>query len=109
MKIKLNDQVQVITGKDKGKKGKVIKVLCKQNKVVVEKINIRTKHIKKTAERAGEKIQFEAPVDASNVMVVCPDSGKRTRVGYKKDATGKKERYAKISGAPLDTNVKTKK
>ena len=55
MKLKLKDQVQVTTGKDKGKKGAITKILRKQNKIVVEKVNIRTKHIKKTTEKAGSR------------------------------------------------------
>lgn len=95
MKIKLNDQVVVISGKDKGKKGKIMKVMSNKEKVVVEKVNIRTKHIKKRSDKPGEKIQFEAPVHVSNVMVVCPRCSKKTRVGYKKPEKGKKQRICK--------------
>ena len=103
MKIKVNDTVLVIAGKYKGKKGNVMKVFKKLNKVVVEKVNIRTRHIKKTATQAGQRVQYEAPFDASNVMVICPKTKKPTRVGYKIDDKGKKYRVAKISGAELDT------
>lgn len=103
MKLKLKDQVQVITGKDKGKKGAITKLLQKQNKIVVEKVNIRTKHIKKTTEKPGSKIQFEAPIDASNVMVICPNCNKASRVGYKKLEKGK-ERICKKCKETLDTN-----
>jgi large subunit ribosomal protein L24 len=106
MKIKVNDQIVVITGKDKGKKGKVLKAMTKQNKVVVEKINLKTKHIKKTQQKAGERIQFEAPMNASNAMVVCPHCDKNTRVGYKKLATGKKQRICKKCKETLDKIVK---
>ncbi len=102
MKLKINDKVVVITGKDKGKEGKIIKILRKQNKVVVEKVNMRTKHIKKTQNKAGEKITFEAAIDASNVMLICPQSGKRTRIGYKKTEKGKKERISKKSNQSID-------
>ncbi len=95
MKLKLNDQVQVVTGKDKGKKGGIIKILSKQNKIVVEKVNIRTKHIKKTSQKPGERIQFEAPIDGSNVMLICPSCGKTARVGYKKLENNKKQRICK--------------
>lgn len=95
MKLKLNDQIQVITGKDKGKKGLIIKILSKQNKIVVEKVNIRTKHIKKTTQKPGEKIQFEAPIDSSNAMLICPQCGKLSRVGYKKLESNKKQRICK--------------
>ena len=106
MKLKLKDQVQVTTGKDKGKKGAITKILRKQNKIVVEKVNIRTKHIKKTTEKAGSRIQFEAPIDASNVMVLCPNCNKPSRVGYKKLEKGKKERICKKCKETLDTKSK---
>ena len=102
MKLKTGDKVVVITGKDKGKEGKITKILRKQNKVVVEKVNMRTKHIKKSQNRPGEKVTFEAPMNASNVMLVCPDTGKRTRIGYRKLENGKKERFSKKSNKSLD-------
>jgi len=109
MKLKQNDQVIVIAGKDKGKKGKITRILRKQSKVVVEKVNLRTKHIKKTAERPGEKIQFEAPLDASNVMIICPNCNKSSRIGYKKPEGGKKERVCKKCNITIDKPVKAKK
>ena len=102
MKIKLNDQVEVIAGKDKGKKGKIIKVLQKQNKVVVEKVNMKTKHIKKKENRPGERIKFEGPISVSNVMMLCPSCNKPTRVGYKKMANGKNQRICKKCKIELD-------
>ena len=102
MKLKTGDKVVVITGKDKGKEGKITRILRKQNKVVVEKVNMRTKHIKKSQNRPGEKVTFEAPMNASNVMLVCPDTGKRTRIGYRKLENGKKERFSKKSNKSLD-------
>lgn len=105
MKIKVNDKVLVISGKDKGKVSKVIRVIAKHGKIVVEKVNMRTKHIKKTATAAGQKITFEAPMDASNVMIMDPKENKPTRVGYKVLANGKKERIAKLSGSSLDVAV----
>lgn len=110
MKIKQDDQVLVIAGKDKGKKGKILRILEKSNRVVVEKINMRTKHLKKSASKPGEIIHYEAPLSASNVMVLDPKSGKPTRIGYKKLETGKKIRIAKISGETLATTpAKTSK
>lgn len=108
MKIKEGDNVLLIAGKDKGKKGKVMRVLIKQDKIVVEKINIRTKHVKKTASRAGEIIRFEAPVHVSNVMALCPSCAKAVRVGYIKLETGKKQRVCKKCKQSLD-KVTTKK
>ncbi len=102
MKIKLNDQVAIIAGKDKGKKGKVMRVLRKHRTLVVEKVNIKVKHIKRTQQKSGEKIEFEAPVDISNVMVICPNCSKRTRVGYKKLENNKKQRICKKCKEAID-------
>lgn len=109
MKLHLNDQVEIIAGKDKGKKGKIIKVNVKKNKIVVEKINMRTKHIKKTKEKRGEKIVYEAPIDVSNAMIVCPSCGKRARVGYKKLENNKKQRICKECKENVETKDKGKK
>lgn len=108
MKVKMNDNVLVITGKDRNKTGKVTRILNKADKVVVEKLNIRTKHIKKTQTAPGSKIQFEAAMPASNVMVVCPNCKKATRVEYKKLESGKKQRMCKKCGESLD-KVQSKK
>ncbi|MCK9186171.1 50S ribosomal protein L24 [Candidatus Gracilibacteria bacterium] len=105
MKVKTNDQVVVIAGKDKGKKGKVIRVISKDNRVVVEKVNIRTKHIKKTTQKAGERIKFEASIDVSNVMVVCPSCEKIVRVGFKRLANGKKQRICKKCKDSIDKTI----
>ena len=102
MKVKLNDKVIVISGKDKGKVGKIMRVIKKHNQLVVEKVNLRTKHIKKNQNRAGEKVVFEAPINASNVMILCPETQKPSRIGYKKLPNGKKERIALASGASID-------
>jgi len=93
MKIKVKDKVLVTSGKYKGKVGNVMRVYKKTNRITVEKVNIRTKHIKKTATRAGQIVKYEAPFDASNVMVICPNCNKATRIAYtiaqKKASTGK--------------------
>jgi large subunit ribosomal protein L24 len=102
MKLKLNDKVLVISGKDRGKSGKIIRVDKKHNRIVVEKVNMRTKHIKKTMARAGEKITFEGAINASNVMILDPRENKPTRIGYKVLENGNKERIAKLSGESLD-------
>ncbi len=95
MKIKLKDKVLVTAGKYKGKTGLVMRVLKKQNKLTVEKINIRTRHIKKTATAAGQRLQYEAPFSASNVKLICPSCSKATRVGYMSPPKGKKHRFCK--------------
>ncbi len=112
MKIKVGDKVVVIAGKDKGKTGKITKVSVKHNQVVIEKLNLRTKHIKKTQNKAGEKIRYEAPINVSNVMILDPKDNKPTRIGYKFIDNGKKERVSKLSGISLDklaTENETKK
>ena len=83
MRIKKGDQIQVIAGKSKGKKGKVTRVLPASGKIVAEKINVVKKHMK--PKREGEKgqiVEVDAPFDVSNAMLVCPECGKMTRVGY---------------------------
>jgi len=105
MKLKLNDKVLLITGKDKGKTGKIIKVLHKHNRIVVEKVNMLTKHIKKTSQQAGQKIRFEGSFNASNAMILDPTLNKPTRIGYKMLENGKKERISKLSGASLDNII----
>ncbi len=98
MNIHTGDSVVIITGKDKGKTGKVLRVLEKKNRVVVADCNIRTKHVKKTAQSAGQRVQYEASLHASNVMLIDNKTKKRTRIGYSKDEKGKKNRIAKKSG-----------
>ena len=99
-KIKKGDTVKVIAGKDNGKEGKVVSVDQKAGKVVVEGINMITKHAKPSAANPnGGIVQKEAPIDASNVMLVY--KGKATRVGFDvKD--GKKVRIAKATGEVID-------
>ena len=108
MKLKLNDTVQVIAGKDKCAKGKIIKVDSKKNKIVVEKVNIRTKHVKKSGEKRGERIKFEAAINASNAMILCPHCNKRVRIAYKELKNGKKERICRKCKETLDKEVKGK-
>lgn len=100
MKIKKGDTVKVITGKDNGKEGKVISVDRKKNRVLVEGINMITKHAKPSAaNQNGGIIQKEAPIDLSNVMYV--HKGKTTRIGFKFE-NDKKVRFAKSTGDVID-------
>lgn len=102
MHVKKGDKVQVISGKDKGKQGVILKALPKQNRVIVEGVNIVKKHSKPTqANPQGGIIEMEAPIHASNVMPLDPETKQPTRVGYRIE-NGKKIRYAKKSGKPLD-------
>lgn len=105
MKIKVKDKVLVLCGKYKGKKGTVIRTYKKTNRVTVEKINIRTKHIKKTTTRAGQIIKYEAPLDVSNVMIICPNCNKATRISYNIPEKGKKYRVCKKCGESLEQAV----
>lgn len=84
MRIKKGDQVLIISGKDKGRKGKVLKVFPKENKILVENINLRKKHQKprKTGEK-GQIITLPTPINVSNVKLICQKCGKAARVGYK--------------------------
>ena len=102
MFIKTGDKVRVIAGKDKGKEGSVKKILAAENRVVVEGINKIKKHQKpNTANPNGGVIDTEAPINASNVMLIDPSTNEPTRVGYK-FVDGKKVRVAKKSGKTLD-------
>ena len=99
-KIKKGDTVKVIAGKDNGKEGKVLSVDPKNNKVVVEGVNVIKKHTKPSmANQNGGIITKEAPIDASNVMYV--HKGKATRVGFKIE-NDKKVRFAKTTGEVID-------
>ena len=100
MKIKKGETVKVITGKDAGSEGKVLSIDDKNGKIVVEGINMVTKHAKPSqANPDGGIIQKEAPIDISNVMLVV--KGKATRVGFKMDGD-KKVRFAKATGEVID-------
>jgi large subunit ribosomal protein L24 len=103
MKIKKNDNVIVLTGKDKGKTGMVKLVMPKENKVIVVGINRMTKHTKpsQTDPQGGRK-QIEAPIHASNVALIDPKDNKATRVGVKTAKDGAKTRYAKRSGEVIE-------
>jgi large subunit ribosomal protein L24 len=98
-KIKKGDTVLVISGKDKGKKSKVLKVLPNENKVVVENVNIVKKHQRPTQQmREGGIIEQPKPIDISKVMLICPNCEKQTRVGFKFLDNGTKVRYCKKCG-----------
>lgn len=105
MKIKVNDKVLVIAGKYKGKTGTVMRVFDKSDRVTVEKVNIRTRHVKKTATRAGQIVKYEAPFDASNVMLICPTCNKVTRVTYIHSDKSKKYRACKKCKESVEQKV----
>ena len=102
MNFKTGDKVVVIAGKDKGKNGKILKVLTKENKVVVENVNVVKKHQKGNGQTAGGIVDMEAPIHASNVMIADPKTKKPTRIGHSTNKNGKKIRVTKKSNSSLD-------
>jgi large subunit ribosomal protein L24 len=102
MHIRTNDMVEVLTGDDKGKRGKVMRILKDENKVVVQGINLVYRHLKPSRNNPqGGRLSKEMPVNASNVALIDPSTGKATRVGVRYLADGTKELYAKGSGASI--------
>ena len=90
MKIKTNDKVKILTGKSRGKEGKVIQVFKNNDRVVVEGMNVIKKHLRARSQtEKGQVIELSAPLHISNVALVCPKCGKPTRVGYKIEGTKK--------------------
>ena len=102
LKIKKGDQVVVITGRDKGAKGEVLKVMREERRVIVQGVNMVTRHNKPTQMSQGGIEKKEAPVHISNVALADPKTGAATRVGYTKLKDGKKVRVAKKSGETVE-------
>ena len=103
MKLKVGDKVKVIAGSSKGKEGKIIKTLRSENKVIVEGVNIVKKHKKGNGQETGGILEVEAPINASNVMLIDPKTKKVTRIGYTKDEkSNKKIRISKKSNEKID-------
>ena len=101
MSLKVGDKVVVIAGSSKGKEGKIIKVLRNENKVIVEGCNIVKKHKKGNGQESGGILEVEAPIHASNVMIIDPKTKKRTRIGHTVDKDNKKIRIAKKSSEKI--------
>ncbi len=102
MHVKKGDKVKVLTGKDKGKEGKILAVFPKKDRVLVEGVNIAKKHQKPSQDNPqGGILEQEAPIHVSNVLPIDPKTGEPTRVGYE-ERDGKKVRIAKKSGEALD-------
>ncbi len=100
--IKKGDIVYVLAGEDRGKEGRVLKVLVQKQKALVEGINMVTKATKPNAQHPqGGLIKMEAPINISNLSLIDPKSGKPTRVGFKKEENGEKIRYSKKSGEEI--------
>lgn len=108
MKFHTGDSVVVISGADRGKTGTIAKVLKEENKLVIEGVNKRVKHVKGRNGEAGQRVEFFAPIDASNVAVQDPKTKKPTRIGYKIEGISK-TRIVKASGEALPVYTKAKK
>ena len=104
--VKKGDNVKVIAGNDRGREGRVLAVFPKKDKVLVEGINMRVHHEKPTQQNPqGGRMEREAPIHVSNVMVIDPSTGEPTRIGRKRieeDGGGRWVRYAKVSGEIID-------
>ena len=102
LKIKKGDRVRVLTGKDRGKEGVVMRVLPAENKVIVDGVNVAKRHQKaRTATMQGGIIDKDMPIPVANVALICPTCGKATRVGYKIDGDGTKVRACKKCGGEM--------
>ncbi|MBI4036952.1 50S ribosomal protein L24 [Candidatus Daviesbacteria bacterium] len=105
MKIKKDDTVQILLGKDRGKTGKVLRVITKDNKVLVEGVNMVKRHVKKSGQFEGGVLDLAKPVNISNVILVCPNCKKATRVGFKVD-NGTKIRICKKCKEVINVKIK---
>ena len=101
LKVKKGDKVVVITGRDKGKSGEILKVLRAENRVIVQGVNLAQRHQKQTMQQEGGIMQKELAIHVSNVALIDPKTDKPTRVGYKMDGE-RKVRIARRSGEALD-------
>jgi large subunit ribosomal protein L24 len=102
LKIKKGDHVVVVTGKDKGKHGEVLKVLPAENRAIVKGVSMVRRHQRQTASQEGGIITKEAPIHISNIALEDPKDGQPTRVGYKFLKDGRKVRFARRSGEVID-------
>ena len=102
-KIRKNDLVMVIAGKERGKSGRILRIFEKKDRAIVEKINFIKRHQRPTGQqRQGGIIEREAPLDLSNLMLICESCNKPIRVGKKALGDGKKARYCKKCGEMID-------
>jgi large subunit ribosomal protein L24 len=102
MKIKKGDKVIVITGRDKGKQGEVLRVMREEGRLVVQGVHMMKRHTRPSAGNPGGIVEREASIHVSNVAHLDPKSGKPTKVGYKTLNDGRKVRFARRSGETLD-------
>ena len=102
MKVKKGDTVKILSGKDRGKKAKIVRALPRQARVIVEGVNLKKKHRRsRRQDKKGEIVLFPAPLSASAVQLICPSCAKPTRVGYRIAANGVKSRICKKCGKPI--------
>lgn len=102
--LKVDDQVEVIAGKDKGRVGKILKVLPTESKAVVERINMIKRHTKPTEmNQQGQIVEKEAPIHVSNLQLICPECTKTGRIGKKILEDGTKVRFCKSCGESIET------
>ena len=101
-KIKKGDRVIVTTGRDKGKKGEIIKMYPSENRALVSGVNVVKRHQRQTQRQQGGIVNKESPIDLSNLAHVDPKSGGPTRIGFKKLGDGRVVRFAKKSGEVID-------
>jgi large subunit ribosomal protein L24 len=103
MRIRKNDMVRVISGNDKGKEGKILKVFPGSNRVIVEKVNLIKRHTRASKDvPQGGIIEKEGPINASNVMLICPNTSKPTRIGKDILSDGSRARVSKRSGEMIN-------
>jgi large subunit ribosomal protein L24 len=102
LKIRRGDTVVVISGKEKDKRGEVERVIPAKDRLVVKGVNTRTRHARPTQQNQEGLYTFDAPIHVSNVMLIDPDSGEATRVGYRFTDSGEKVRVSKKSGKDID-------
>ena len=101
-RIRKGDNVVVVSGRDKGKKGNVLRVLPADERVLVQGINVVKRHMRPSARQTGGIVEKEAPIHLSNVALIDPQSGKATRVGFRTLDDGRKVRVARRSGEVID-------
>jgi large subunit ribosomal protein L24 len=102
LRLKRGDTVVVISGKEKGKRGEVERVIPRENRIVVGGVNVRTRHARPSQQNQQGLYHFEAPIDASNVMLIDPTNGEPTRLGHRFTDSGEKIRVGKKSGKEID-------
>jgi large subunit ribosomal protein L24 len=104
-KIRTGDEVIVISGRNRGQTGKVRQVLPEANRIVIEGVNIVIKHLRRGRARQAGRVEVEAPLHVSNVMLLDPETKQPTRVGVRRNADGKNERFSKKTGGTIPRPV----